>query len=305
MVRPARFIANPQTMASNAFQQLAPESVDPQAAAEMEFDHYVTELRRAGVHVLVVQDQAEPHTPDSIFPNNWVTFHQDGTMILYPMEAPNRRLERKAEVLRAVEDAFIVRRRIDLSPMEATGRFLEGTGSMVLDRAHRLAYICRSTRSHPEVVRIFCELMGYRPVWFSGTDATGQAIYHTNVMMAVGQHLAILCLEAIEDPKERAHLLGILQETGKKPLLISRRQMSAFAGNMLELRGRQGEPVIALSRQAWRSLSPEQQALLRSHGTPVIAPIDTIERCGGGGTRCMVAEIALPERRALQALKIG
>jgi hypothetical protein len=305
MVRPARFMANPQTMASNAFQRLAPESVDPQAAAELEFDRYVAELRRAGVRVLVVQDQVEPHTPDSIFPNNWVTFHEDGTVILYPMEAPNRRLERKAEVLRAVEEAFVVRRRIDLSPIEATGRYLEGTGSMVLDRTHRLAYICRSSRSHPDVVRTFTDLTGYTAVWFSGTDAMRQPIYHTNVMMAVGQRLAILCLEAVEDPWERATLMNHLRQTGKELLLISRQQMSAFAGNMLELRGHQGAPLFALSRQAWTSLRPEQQVLLRSHGTPIIAPIDTIERCGGGGTRCMVAEIQLPERISLEGLKIG
>lgn len=304
MVRPARFVANPETMASNAFQSLPPESVDPQAAAAAEFDAYAAALRQAGVRLTVVQDEADPHTPDSIFPNNWVTFHADGTLILYPMEAPNRRLERKPAVLAAVAERFHVDRTIDLSPMEAVGRYLEGTGSMVLDREHRIAYLCRSSRSHPFAVRTFCDLMGYEALWFDALDAGGRPIYHTNVMMALGRRLAIVCLDALPDLRHRAELCGRLRETGKRILPISMAQMAAFAGNVIELEGH-GGAVFGLSRQAWRSLRPDQQALLREHGTPVVAPLDTIERCGGGGARCMVAEIHLPLRQAEDRRRAG
>jgi hypothetical protein len=305
MVRPARFMANPQTMGSNAFQRRLPAGLDAQAAAAAEFDDYVTALRDAGVQVLVVQDEPEPHTPDSIFPNNWVSFHADGTVLLYPMEAPNRRQERKAGVLRAVAEAFDVTRTLDLSGLEEGGRFLEGTGSMVLDRAHKLAYLCRSSRSHPRAVRAFADLMGYRPVWFDATDAAGRPIYHTNVMMALGQRLAIVCLEALPEAKDRAALLGHLRDTGKAVLPISRDQMGRFAGNVIELAGRGGDPVFGLSRQAWQSLDPAQQNRLRDHGTPIIAPLDTIEACGGGGARCMVAEIHLPPKTRDRILRAG
>ena len=303
MIRPARFEANPETMASNAFQRPLGPGLDPQARALAEFDGYAAALGAAGVSVLVVQDSLEPHTPDSIFPNNWVSFHGDGTQVLYPMEAPNRRRERKPAVLAAVAERFEVTRTLDLSPLEAEGRFLEGTGSMVLDREHRLAYLCRASRSHPEAVQAFCGAMGYRPVWFDATDAGGTPVYHTNVMMALGRTLAVVCLEALEDPAQRTRLQGFLRETGKVLLPITRAQMAAFAGNMIELQGWNGHPVLALSRRAWRSLRVEQRDLILAHAQPVVAPIDTIETCGGGGTRCMVAEIHLPPRAGEDCLE--
>lgn len=304
MVRPTRFEANPQTMGSNAFQRGAVPGLDPQAMALAEFDGYVAALEAAGVAVLVVQDTPAPHTPDSIFPNNWVSFHADGTVILYPMEAPNRRLERHLPILDAVAGRFDVRRTVDLSPMEAAGRFLEGTGSMVLDREHRLAYLCRSSRTHPEAVRAFCDLMGFTAVWFDATDASGTPIYHTNVMMALGRTLAVICLEAIADPRQRASVLGHFQDTGKTVLAISRAQMNAFAGNMIELQGC-NEPVFAMSRRAWRSLTQSQRDLILAHAQPLVAAIDTIEHCGGGGTRCMVAEIHLPPKAQDGSLRAG
>lgn len=296
MVRPARFEANTQTMGSNAFQRALATGLDPQPQALREFDGYVAALEAAGVSVLVVQDTPAPHTPDSIFPNNWVSFHADGTVILYPMEAPNRRLERHPHILAAVAERFDARRTVDLSPMEAAGRYLEGTGSMVLDREHRLAYLCRSSRSHPEAVSAFCGLMGFQPIWFDATDEGGTPIYHTNVMMALGRTLAVICLHAIADPRQRAMLLGRFQDTGKTALPIARAQMAAFAGNMIELQGWNGHPVLAMSLRAWLSLDGAQRGLILAHARPVVAPIDTIERCGGGGTRCMVAEIHLPPR---------
>lgn len=296
MIRPARFEANPETMASNAFQRSLGPGLDPQARALAEFDGYVAALEAAGVSVLEVQDSLVPHTPDSVFPNNWVSFHADGTQVLYPMEAPNRRRERKPAVLAAVAARFEVGRTFDLTAFESGGRFLEGTGSMVLDRVNRLAYLCRASRSHPEVVEAFCGAMGYRPVWFDATDAGGTPVYHTNVMMALGRTLAVVCLEALEDPAQRTRLQGFLRETGKVLLPITRAQMAAFAGNLIELQGWNGHPVLALSRRAWGSLGVAQRELLLAHAQPVVAPLDTIETCGGGGARCMVAEIHLPPR---------
>ncbi|HJW33724.1 MAG TPA: arginine deiminase-related protein [Holophagaceae bacterium] len=305
MVRPTRFDANPETMGSNAFQRSPAPGLDPQAQALAEFDGYVAALEAAGVAVLVVQDTPAPPTPDSIFPNNWVSFHADGTVILYPMEAPNRRLERHPSILAAVAERFEIRRTLDLSPLETTGRYLEGTGSMVLDREHRLAYLCRSSRSHPEAVQAFCDLMGFTAVWFDATDEAGTPIYHTNVMMALGRTLAVICLEAIADPAQRAALLHHFQATGKVVLPISRAQMNAFAGNMIELQGWNGHPVFAMSRRAWHSLTEAQRDLILAHAQPVVAPIDTIEHCGGGGTRCMVAEIHLPLQAEDASLRVG
>lgn len=305
MVRPALFAANPQTLPSNAFQEPGPVSPQTHAKAVAEFDRYAEALDSAGVAVLVAEDALEPHRPDAVFPNNWVSFHEDGTVVLYPMEAPNRRLERREEVLDLVARRFHATRRVDLTAFEARGRFLEGTGSMVLDREHRLAYLCRSSRSHREVVEAFCEALGYEPVWFSGTDGRGQAIYHTNVMMSVGAHLAVVCLESIREPRERAQVAAFLSVSGKRRIDISRAQMAAFAGNVLELRGRGGEPLLALSAQAWCSLEAGQRRAIEACARPVVADIATIERHGGGGTRCMIAEIHLPPRLGEDAALAG
>lgn len=305
MVRPALFAANPETLASNAFQRPDPDSAAVHARAVAEFDRYAEALDRVGVDVLVAQDRLEPHRPDALFPNNWVSFHEDGTVVLYPMEAPNRRLERREEILDLVGRRFLIRRRVDLSGHEARGRFLEGTGSMVLDREHRLAYLCRSSRSHRDVVEEFTRELGYEPVWFSGTDGRGQAVYHTNVMMAVGREFAVVCLDAIRDRRERAQVAAFLRVSGKRILDISRAQMGAFAGNVLELKGRGGAPVLVLSRQAWDALNEGQRRAIQDRAIPLVAAIDTIERCGGGGVRCMVAEIHLPPRLAADAALAG
>lgn len=305
MIRPVRFISNPETAQSNAFQHGGLEAHAAQAAAQDEFDAYVRALRSAGVCVLVVEDSPEPHTPDSIFPNNWVSLHEDGRVFLYPMEAPNRRLERRVAILAEIEKHFRMREIIDLGELEASARFLEGTGSMVLDHDHKTAYVCHSSRSHPEAMRIFEEHTGYRAVWFHAVDRSGKPIYHTNVMMCVGRTLAVACLESIADPGERGMLTKSLLAADKRIIDISVAQMEEFAGNMLELRSRKGTPVFAMSRRAWSCLTQEQRRQISDYAEPVLAPIDTIERLGGGGARCMVAEIFLPRSEAVSQAASG
>jgi len=263
----------------------------------LEFDAYVEQLRAAGVDVMVEQDMVEPHTPDSIFPNNWVSFHHDGSVVLYPMEAPNRRLERNETILKRIKENFNIKQIYDLSSFELKEQFLEGTGSLVLDREHRIAYVCRSSRSDPAVMAEFSNLLNYTACWFNAQDADGRNIYHTNVMMSVGRTLAVVCLESIRDQSERNELIQLLERTGKIILDISFSQTLAFAGNVLELCNEAGEPVLAMSQRAWHSLNVEQQELLTRYVKPVIAQLDTIETFGGGGARCMIAEIHLPLRQ--------
>ncbi|WP_317203099.1 citrulline utilization hydrolase CtlX [Janthinobacterium sp.] len=301
MIRPAHFLSNPQTAASNAFQRGGVDDAAAQRAALSEFDAYVALLRGAGVGVVVVEDTPLPHTPDSIFPNNWVSFQGDGSALLYPMEAPNRRQERRLAVLAAVEREFRIGRVADLAHFEADARFLEGTGSMVLDHDARIAYVCHSTRSHPEAMAAFVAQTGYQPLWFHARDRAGVAIYHTNVMMCIGSTLALVCLEAIGDGEERARVVAALGAAGKEVLAISFAQMEDFAGNMLELRGAGGRPVFAMSRRAWAALDDHQRGRISACATPVLAPIETIERLGGGGARCMLAEIFLPRRTEAEA----
>lgn len=303
MIRPAGFLSNPETAASNAFQRSDLDAISAQAAAAREFDAYVLRLRAAGVGVEVIDDMPAPHTPDSIFPNNWVSFHQDGRVFLYPMQAPNRRRERRASILAKINERFAIRDVVDQSGFENEGRYLEGTGSLVMDHENRIAYVCHSSRSHPDVMAAFAARSGYRPVWFHATDRRGQAIYHTNVMMCVGRTLAVVCTEAIADPAERKLLSESLAETGKGLIAISHQQMEAFAGNMLELRSSSGRPVFALSRRAWAALSEQQRRTISEYAEPVLAPIDTIERLGGGGARCMIAEIFLPKREPVRCAR--
>ena len=298
MVRPVRFESNPQTAASNRFQEdpdATPE--EQQAAAIGEFDGLVDALRGAGVEVIVVDDTPSPHTPDSIFPNNWITTHADGRVVLYPMEAENRRDERRPDVIDHLHDAgFQVNEIVDLSAHEDNGRYLEGTGSVVLDRRHRIAYACVSSRTHIDVLGEFAQRMDYDIVSFDALDNDGVAIYHTNVMMSVGDEFTVICDEAIPRDEQRDAVLRRLRETGHVIVSLSYDQLHAFAGNLLELASTGGEHVIALSEQALRSLDDQQVALLRSYGRLVSAPIDNIERSAGGSVRCMLAEVYLPRR---------
>lgn len=297
MIRPARFQSNPQTADSNAF-QTEPDATpaEQQRAALAEFEGLVAALRDAGIEVLVFDDTNEPHTPDSVFPNNWVSFHRDGTVVLYPMEAENRRRERRLDIIDrlAAELGFQVREVVDLSHHEADGHFLEGTGSMVLDRVNRIAYACLSSRTHLDVLGEFAQRMDYDVVAFEAVDRDGVPIYHTNVLMNVGEDLAVICAAAITRDDQRKAVLERLASTGHQVIRLDFDQLEAFAGNMLELHAADGMPVVAMSRRAWNSLSDEQREQFEANGRVVTAPIDNIEDSAGGSVRCMLAEIHLP-----------
>jgi len=300
MVRPARFGFNAQTAASNAFQQASrPDGAPADAAAALgEFDTVVRALQHAGIGVIVAADTALPVKPDAIFPNNWLSFHRDGSIVLYPMLAPNRRAERREELLDQVvrEGGFHVTRIVDLSGREAEEKYLEGTGSLVLDRAARIAYAALSQRTDLDVLGEFAQRLDYEVVAFEAADEGGLPVYHTNVLMAVGEGFAVVCSEAITQPRHRAAVCSKLASTGHEVLEISREQMRAFAGNCLQLEAA-GRKRIAMSSTAWKALPGAHRDVLERHGEILRLDIPTIERIGGGGVRCMMAEIHLPRRR--------
>jgi hypothetical protein len=299
MVRPARFGFNPQTAASNAFQRTPDSSggADHHELALAEFDAAAEALQRSGVEVLVAADTDLPAKPDAIFPNNWVSFHGDGTVTLYPMMAGNRRWERRDDILEQVvrEGCFHVSRTVDLTHREAEGKFLEGTGSVVLDRTHRVAYASPSPRTDLDVLGEFAQQLDYELVTFEALDAAARPVYHTNVVMAVGTGFAVVCGATIENAQHRAAVFSKLRATGHDIVDISLAQMLEFAGNVLEL-APPGGPVVALSTSAWRSLDAAQRRILESHAGVVPVEIPTVQRFGGGGVRCMLAEIHLPKR---------
>jgi len=297
MIRPVRFESNPLTAASNRFQgrtQASPE--EQQGAALDEFDSLVEQLRDNGVTVIVITDTAEPHTPDSIFPNNWISFHADGRVVLYPMEAENRRTERRMDVVEKLdaELRYTVREIVDLSHHEQAGHYLEGTGSMVLDRVNRIAYACLSSRTQLDALGDFAQRMDYDVVTFEAVDRDGAPIYHTNVLMNVGEKLAVICDEAISRDQQRSAILQRLEDTGHEIISLSYDQLEAFAGNMLELRTQDGGRLIAMSQQAFDSLSDEQVSMLQRNGKVLSVAIDQIEASAGGSVRCMLAEVHLP-----------
>jgi hypothetical protein len=300
MVRPASFGFNPQTAASNAFQQIAdsPGEADTQGLVLSEFDGLAKALQHAGVEVLIAPDTSQPAKPDAIFPNNWVSFHFDGTVALYPMLAPNRRAERREDILEQVirGGRFRVSRTVDLTHREAEGKFLEGTGSLVLDRAHRVAYASLSPRTDLDVLGEFAQLLDYELVTFEALGAAAQPVYHTNVVMAIGTRFAVVCGEAIAQPLHRDAVFNKLRAAGHDIVDITQQQMQEFAGNLLELSPPSGR-VIALSTTAWRSLGMAQRRILESYADLVPVSIPTIERIGGGGVRCMLAELHLPKRQ--------
>jgi hypothetical protein len=297
MVRPASFGFNAQTAASNDFQR-APDAAEnaAQAQALIEFDGVAQALQRAGVEVLIADDSRLPRKPDALFPNNWVSFHFDGTVALYPMLAPNRRSERREEILEQVlrEGRFRAVRTIDLTHREAEGKFLEGTGSVVLDRVNRVAYAGLSPRTDLDVLGEFAQLLDYELVTFETRGAAGQPIYHTNVVMSIGSRFAVVCREAIAPP-HRAAVFDKLAAAGHEVVGITLQQMSEFAGNVLEMSLPSGR-ILALSTRAWRSFGAAQRRFLETHAAVVPVAIPTIERIGGGGVRCMLAELHLPKR---------
>ncbi len=297
MIRPMRFGFNQQTAESNAFQNADLASYDPlatQAKALREFDEMTHQLIAAGVNVIVYNDTAEPHTPDSIFPNNWVSFHYSGTVVLYPMQAPNRRLERRLDIIDDLAKRYQVAKIVDLTRYEQEGKYLEGTGSMVLDRMKRIAYACLSPRTDTSVLAEFSKRTGYQVVTFSAADANGVPVYHTNVVMCIGDVFAVVCLAAISDPDERLMVRQSLVNSGKHVIDITLEQMAHFAGNMLLTVSNKGQKLLIMSNQAFDSLTLRQRDELDDFATLFHFDLSTIEGHGGGSARCMMAEIHLP-----------
>lgn len=294
MIRPVNFGFNEETAGSNAFQNrnVAKDGVNEKA--QQEFDRMVNTLCSNGVDVTVIDDTHEPYTPDSIFPNNWVSFHDNGEIFLYPMQAENRRLERREDIIAKLEDNFTVKHIIDLSRFEVEDKFLEGTGSMVLDRQNKIAYACLSPRTNREVLDLFCGQTGYKAIVFDAVDEKGKAIYHTNVLMCVGSKFAVICLDSIPNPHERIVVKESLMSTKKEIIDISFDQMNQFAGNMLEVKNAAGENLIVMSKNAFNALDDEQKTSLEKYGKLIYADISTIETNGGGSARCMMAEVHLP-----------
>ena len=304
MVRPHSFRKNEETATNNHYQrdiaQASPEEIIERA--QEEFDGLVDQLKAAGVEV-VVFDEAEPHeTPDALFPNNWVSTHADGTVALYPMFAPNRRTERREDIPLVLEHQFDfdVRQIIDFTEFESHNKFLEGTGSIVLDRINRKAYAALSDRTDARALEHFCDQLDFEPVAFQAfqtVDNQRLPIYHTNVMMSIGSGYAVVCLNCIDSDDERKQVVDAIAQDGLELIAITEEQVNQFAGNMLELTGDDG-PVLVMSASAYQSLVPEQIEKLQQHTTLLHAPLPTIETCGGGSARCMIAEIHLPKQNA-------
>jgi hypothetical protein len=294
MIRPVRFGYNAQTAVNNAFQVADANQQEVEKKAIAEFDGFVEKLRNAHVDVTVVEDTPDPHTPDSLFPNNWISFHSNGTIVLYPMFAENRRLERKPTVLAAIKNKFLIQQTEDMSVYENKQLYLEGTGSMVLDRDNRLAYACLSPRTNRQVLEDFCTRMNYTPVVFNSMDEKSQPIYHTNVMMCVADRYVVICLESIPDEKEKNNVIEKIKGSGKSIISIRLSQMNHFAGNMLQIENSSGEKILVMSSQAYESLSPDQINELSGFNTILHSSLHTIESNGGGSARCMMAEIHLP-----------
>ena len=301
MIRPVRFRTNEETIVNNYFQKginITQEEINRKA--QQEFDTLVQKLREVGVHVIQVEDIYEQDTPDSIFPNNWISFHNNGDVAIYPMFAENRRRERREDILDIVEEAgFEIENVFDYTEAENEGIFLEGTGAMVLDRIHRKAYCALSPRASEELFIEFCEDFEYTPVIFRAfqkTDGELKPIYHTNVMMALGRTFAIVCLDTIEDKNERKNILNHLKEDKKEIITISREQVDYYAGTMLEVKGKE-HSYLVMSQTAYQSLTPQQIEAIERHTQILYSDLSTIEICGGGSARCMLAEVFLPHSK--------
>lgn len=300
MVRPANFGFNDQTAANNAFQ--SHEKIESAKSlieiAKMEFDNMVNILRSNGIHVIVIDDSENPVKPDAVFPNNWISFHENGTLITYPMFAPNRRIERSEEIIDQIAERFKINARYSFEFYENDTEplFLEGTGSMIFDRPNGIVYACLSQRTDATLIDKFNVLMGTQSCIFRAIDDKGLEIYHTNVMMALGEDFVVICLECIPDAESRIQLLKLFEKTGKEVIEISLKQVKSFAGNMLEVKNRNGNRYLCMSQTAYDALNQNQKERLSIHTHLLPVPIPTIEKYGGGSVRCMMAEIFLPER---------
>jgi hypothetical protein len=293
MIRPVAFGLNQQTAISNAFQNTDAPQKNVQEKALVEFDAFVDKLRVHNVDVTVIEDTLEPHTPDSIFPNNWISFHKEGSIFLYPMQAENRRLERRDDIIDELSTIFDIREVNDLSATENNGEYLEGTGSMVLDRENKISYACLSIRTQRKVLDIFCKETGYTSFTFHAVDENGMAIYHTNVMMCIGDQFVVICLDTIRDVTERGLIIKRFEDTGKEIIEISLQQMNHFAGNMLQVLNKKGKSFLVMSGSAHDNLNDSQIAQINKYTEILSSPIPTIEENGGGSARCMMAEIHL------------
>ncbi|MGG7663407.1 citrulline utilization hydrolase CtlX [Dyadobacter sp. BHUBP1] len=297
MIRPVRFGFNEETAGSNEFQQesFAQQTKGTaQQVAREEFDLMIDQLQKAGLELHIFDDTDEVDRPDAVFSNNWVSFHQSGKVVLYPMMAENRRRERRRDIIESLANDFKVEEVIDLTHFEAEGKFLEGTGSMVFDRRYKIAYACLSPRTHKEVLDAFADALGYEIITFSASDEHDKPIYHTNVLMCIGDIFAVVCLEAIKDPDERLMVRSVLEETHKEVIEISLEQMRHFAGNMLMVRNGKGDKFLVMSTQAYDSLTPRQRDRLDDYALLLHTDLSVIEGNGGGSARCMMTEIHLP-----------
>ena len=303
MVRPVNFRMNEQTAVNNYYQKVLSDTLPAtiNAKAQKEFDDFVVKLKKNGIDIIVVNDIEYPNTPDSIFPNNWISFHENGDVALYPMFAENRRLERREDVLEVLEKHnFTIENVVDYTEAEEEEFFLEGTGSMILDRENRKAYCAISPRADEELFIEFCEDFEFTPVVFVANQTVEnqrEAIYHTNVMMCVAEQFTIICLASIDDKKERKNVLKHLKENGKEVIDITEQQVNAFAGNMLQVKGKDNEAFLIMSSSAYQSLRKEQIQKIEKYNSIIHSSLETIETCGGGSARCMMAEVFLPKNK--------
>ncbi len=300
MIRPVNFRMNEQTAVNNYFQEeLDLKNAEINAKAQQEFDAFVDKLRAVGVNVIVAHDDIKNDTPDSVFPNNWVSFHENGNIALYPMYAENRRRERREEVLELVEEkGFLIENVYDYTDAEDDNVFLEGTGSLLLDRANGKAYCALSPRADEELFIEFCEDFDYFPVVFTAYQTVNGKrlpIYHTNVMMCIAENFAVICPDSIDDKHERKSVLAHLRQDGKEIITITEAQMHQFAGNMLQVRGSREKRYLVMSKAAHDSLTPAQITQIEKHCDIISSDLETIETCGGGSARCMMAEVFLPK----------
>ena len=298
MIEPAAFGFNAETAQNNYF-QVNSENAETQNRALQEFNNLVEKLRSKGINVITMKDTLEPHTPDSIFPNNWISMHQDGTVVLYPMCAVNRRWERRNDILEILKRNFSVKEIMDFSAPENDGKFLEGTGSMIFDHDNKLAYGSVSLRLDEQLFREFCEKFGFEPVVFHSYQTANNErlpIYHTNVMMCVADQFVVICLDCIDDETERVNVVNAIVNSGKEIIEISESQMQQFAGNMLQVQNYEGKKFLVMSQSAYQSLTQEQISNIEKYSEIIYSDLETIETNGGGSARCILAEVFLEKK---------
>ncbi len=297
MIEPVAFGFNEQTAVNNYFQVQQEGNVQDEALKE--FNVFVEKLRAKGINVITIKDTQDPKTPDSIFPNNWVSFHADGKVVLYPMFAENRRLERRDDIISQIKEQFEVKEIIDYSKTEKDNKFLEGTGSMIFDHDNKIAYGSVSLRLDEDLFRKFCSEFGFQPVVFHSYQPAGEErlpIYHTNVMMCVADQFVVICLDCIDDELEREKVIETIKNSGKELIEISEDQMQNFAGNMLQVQNQSGEKFLVMSQSAYKSLNPEQISAIEKYCEIIYSDLTVIETNGGGSARCMLAEVFLPKK---------